>query len=1015
MAWNYRKRVKVAPGVFMNISKKGISTTIGVRGASMTFGKNGTYMNTGIPGTGYYNRRRISGGVHKAPKPVMQSSTPPSYIKAIAVWLMSILCPFCILMGIDTGNSLFWIGAVLFGIVIFALAITDRKSKAEPNKNQQVFLDEAKSALGNATNPTLRRILESFIKSYEAIDEIDDEEKIIEKLKEKPEKNADIIKEHEHTLTKLKERLDSVQYDVDAELDEAQLKAYGKICEAFENLQDCEKVWLITSQQANTQIKSSASTSVVRQDGCIFSGVFNYLKSQFDIPAFEVSAGTLYLYPKFAILAQRPGSFQFVSYDNVTISYSIVRFNEEDGVPSDAERDGYTWRYINKNGGPDRRFADNRKIPVAIYGKLIIQYGKFTYTFHFSNYGKTKLFVQALADYKETIKEKAKGNDDSITNLMNRTPELNDHSNENLERPRSSHSNPTQKSKLDFNLALSSATKLYEELVALSNDKQVIDALDRYPEQLNAMKQLHISKIDDRVAVLGAMAAIKCFDKLGHANLNSDEGLVLCLFLSQILSPEIPHILEDEESMRSPEGIRLRQTTYDTFKNNVHISFNENNIVLIDLLRNEGVDDTTVNKFTVMLYRFARVIAEADENINKTEKEWLVNLLSFINPLYSLDERPKEDLSGVEAGERDPLLVDATELFIKNQSVSTSLIQRRFDVDYNRANRIIEQLEVLCIVGPIQDGKPREMLVYDIEEAKKIINKNGRKIAKKSKSTTSRKPLSIRQPSKGNAIKELTDLIGLESVKSEVENIYNLIKIQKVREEKGLKSSNISYHCVFTGNPGTGKTTVARLVAQIYKDLGILSKGHLVETDRSGLVAEYVGQTAVKTNKIIDSALDGVLFIDEAYSLVQGSQNDFGMEAISTLLKRMEDNRDRLVVILAGYSDEMKKFINANPGLQSRFNRYIHFEDYNAEDLVAIYGYNIKKYDYQLSEDGMNKLHKVLTAAVDNKDKNFGNARYIRNLFEKTIENQARRLASVSSLSEDVLTEIKDEDIPDYM
>lgn len=171
-------------------------------------------------------------------------------------------------------------------------------------------------------------------------------------------------------------------------------------------------------------------------------------------------------------------------------------------------------------------------------------------------------------------------------------------------------------------------------------------------------------------------------------------------------------------------------------------------------------------------------------------------------------------------------------------------------------------------------------------------------------------------------VQELNNLVGLTRVKADIDSLRNLLRIQNMREQSGLPTTTVSYHCVFTGNPGTGKTTVARIVAGIYKELGVLKKGHLIEVDRSKLVAEYVGQTAVKTNKVIDEALDGVLFIDEAYSLL-GGENDFGAEAVSTLLKRMEDDRKRLVVILAGYTDEIRGFIKSNPGLQSRFNRYI--------------------------------------------------------------------------------------------
>jgi len=270
----------------------------------------------------------------------------------------------------------------------------------------------------------------------------------------------------------------------------------------------------------------------------------------------------------------------------------------------------------------------------------------------------------------------------------------------------------------------------------------------------------------------------------------------------------------------------------------------------------------------------------------------------------------------------------------------------------------------------------------------------------------------VNKPIEGDPYQELDELIGLGEVKEEVKSLANFVKLQKQRQEKGLKTPKLSYHLVFTGSPGTGKTTVARIVARIYKDLGILKKGHTVETDRSGLVGQYVGQTAPKTNAVIDSALHGVLFIDEAYALVPaGNNSDYGQEAISTLLKRMEDDRDRLVVIIAGYPKEMKRFIDSNPGLKSRFNRYINFPDYTADELLRIFHMYMKKNEYTIGRDADELLLKHLEEVIRRGDRNFGNARYVRNIFEKSIQQQANRLAGKKQLTRQELSEITQEDL----
>lgn len=262
-----------------------------------------------------------------------------------------------------------------------------------------------------------------------------------------------------------------------------------------------------------------------------------------------------------------------------------------------------------------------------------------------------------------------------------------------------------------------------------------------------------------------------------------------------------------------------------------------------------------------------------------------------------------------------------------------------------------------------------------------------------------------------NYMDELNGMIGLKRVKTEVSSLRNFVIVQKQREKNGLKGMNVSYHCVFSGNPGTGKTTVARIVAGIYKELGILKKGHLVEVQRSDLVAEYVGQTAPKTNAKIDEALDGVLFIDEAYTLSKGHENDFGKEAIDTLLKRMEDDRNILVVILAGYKDEIKGFINSNPGLESRFNRYINFEDYTADELVQIFLSNLRQAQYKITQDAFSSVQEMISQAVATKTPHFGNGRYVRNLFEKIIQKQSDRLAQMPHPTKEQLCIITEEDV----
>lgn len=263
------------------------------------------------------------------------------------------------------------------------------------------------------------------------------------------------------------------------------------------------------------------------------------------------------------------------------------------------------------------------------------------------------------------------------------------------------------------------------------------------------------------------------------------------------------------------------------------------------------------------------------------------------------------------------------------------------------------------------------------------------------------------------AVEEIKALVGLLPVKEELQRFVNLVRVSQARQKQGLEPLVSSMHMVFSGNPGTGKTTVARLVGRILRGLGMLRKGHVVEVDRSLLVAEFVGQTAPRTLAACNEALDGILFIDEAYSLASGGNQDYGREAVETLLKFMEDHRDRMAVVVAGYTGRMREFIDQNPGLQSRFNRYVQFPDYGPDELLQIFQRLATAKGYALDAQAQEVAGRVLIELHKSRDEKFGNARTVRNLFERTTSIQADRLASATAeLDKQQLVTILVEDLP---
>lgn len=261
-------------------------------------------------------------------------------------------------------------------------------------------------------------------------------------------------------------------------------------------------------------------------------------------------------------------------------------------------------------------------------------------------------------------------------------------------------------------------------------------------------------------------------------------------------------------------------------------------------------------------------------------------------------------------------------------------------------------------------------------------------------------------------LNELNNLVGLEKVKAEVNDLIAFQAVQKKRKEQGLAVGKNTLHMAFTGNPGTGKTTVARIVGKIYKQIGLLSKGHFLEVSRTDLIAGYQGQTALKVKEVIESIKGGVLFIDEAYSITENEHSDsYGRECLTELTKALEDYRDDLVVIVAGYTEPMRKFFESNPGLKSRFNIFINFSDYNMDELFEIFQKMCMENDYSISEDAAKKIKTILKNAIEQKDDQFANGRYVRNLYEDITMRQARRLFKMDKLTKENLIEIIDEDI----
>ena len=1023
MAWNFRKRIKIAPGIHLNLSKGGISASVGPKGAKITVGKRGTYLNTSILGLGIYQRHKITSNNSTEYNHLnnnLQTNTTMNNFGCLAKgWGY-----FC-LLGLICSIIMFFQGEknVLLGNIVYipSIIIIFKKQIIGIINNITGRDDALEDEFFNelmAENPVEEQSrYDFFLEKYNDAEKkvIENADREIRKVKTQIEATVDPIKKQF-----LQSFVDHYKYD----------KLAGLI--SFSKYQDDDFV-----DKIDPLFIQTAKKIVANQD-CGFTSFldwfgydqdldrYNHIMCQlsdcgiidrnFDDKKVTICVSNISELNK---ITQKIHGCSLLSKDDKQKLNDYFEQRRKELI-GDNELESELYKelpeqYNNLVNAYDALSSSNSKWEIVSsqantesksYASTLVDkkevYVLFRKSFNYLKPSKTVLapffeFKQGgicfylypeyvIAARSETNFDVINIQDFNISfNKQNFVETSNYLIPKDAKLVRYTYKYVNKNGERDARYSDNPRYAVYEygDITFLPYQLTMQFSNSDFAENFYKIAQVY--KNDGKEPADPNFGATETY-----YNKAVDVATPLCNFYDKVsmnrkIMQTIDGALTDQIG-DSKEKLRFLFLS-DLVKCYNQLGHDASNLLTLEglpmtIIEGHTLSSTAITYFTIQLEQYKRVV-ESLNKVNRTVKDDF--LKNKAEDFFYMNEVFKA--------------CDSEDLRIQY----FSLLYRFFSVVAKADDRITPE-----------EGKWLERLMaysttsndYGLEVFEKRANNDEQQTKEKQ----------ILQSKKGedevNPIEELHSLIGLAEVKDEVSALANFVKIQQEREKKGLKAVGLSYHCVFTGNPGTGKTTVARILAAIYRDLGILKKGHLVETDRSGLVAEYVGQTAVKTNKIIDSALDGVLFIYEAYSLVQGGGNDFGQEAISTLLKRMEDDRDRLIVVLAGYSEDMKRFIDSNPGLQSRFNRYIHFADYTSDELKQIFMLNVDKNQYLLDDEGQALLNQILTYAIEHKDKNFGNGRYVRNLFEKAIQNQAMRLSGQPKITADELSKLKAEDLP---
>lgn len=634
MAWSYRKRVRIAPGVHLNLSRRGVSTTIGVRGASVNFGKKGTYVNTGIPGTGFYNRQKISGDRGRPHASVKRNihTSPSGGGQLLGYGCAGILALLFLFMGLiwlieekQIFTGIIFLSFALY-VVVGAILINTSIS-AKPKAPSINWVDQAKRMLPR-TSGTARSILQNFIQCYELAQQIDEESAIVQglekKLSKKPNEQLErLLKDCRGVLTKRMRQLEATQINVDSQLSEEEKAAYSRLCERFEALLSTDKIWLITDEVLTTQRKAFSNISIKRCEASIYVGVFNFLKSAFDIPVLDSGDARYYIYPKFIIKATDVCHFYVYPNDLGGLTTATVNYQESEARPVDAEFLKYTWQYVNKNGEPDKRYANNSRYPVFKYCCLFVNTGNTTAKFMFSNYTTASEFATAYTVYANLLTAPNTTPTEPAPKVAPSEPIPEAVPTESI--PKAEPKTPVV-SVRGFSAIERETTNLYLYIKSLDSMAAVRKALRKHTA-LDFAEEIKFT-VSGRLAFAVWIDVLKCYKKLGYQiDPSKGECIALSVFVAELYLPDALMLEMSEDKMVEvlPATKRLVSMTEELYP----FTEPDDELLFVKVLRADGVDEAIVNKYMALLHQFVSVVVKADGRVDEQEKTWLKQLKTF--------------------------------------------------------------------------------------------------------------------------------------------------------------------------------------------------------------------------------------------------------------------------------------------------------------------------------------------------------------------------------------------------